>query len=115
MPMAEGLNDGNDTQVVPAVAGLIFAFAIPASAQTGAVPPADAWGWRFGVNLWLPTIHSSTQLDLPNGGNITSEADPGNWGDAVLAYRHLAYDLKSDRPISDIKFSGPQLSVGFKF
>ena len=37
------------------------------------------------------------------------------WGDAVLAYRHLAYEFHSDKPISDLKMSGPQISVGFKF
>jgi hypothetical protein len=257
---------------------MMLIFALPASAQTIA-PSADAWAWRFGVNLWLPTIHSSTQFDLPTGGNISAEADPGgylsklklafmgtvearrgpwsfladalylnlggleskvrsisgpggivtvpidvgtrtdvkgfigtfeggyallqtaaaradvvagvryaslktsldwqlsgptgglatsggveatkdfldgvvgvrgnadlggnwdfryyldagagssrftwqalagvgyrfNWGDTVLAYRHLAYDFDNGRPISDIKFSGPQISVGFKF
>jgi hypothetical protein len=38
-----------------------------------------------------------------------------DWGDVVLAYRHLAYDFHNDRPISDVKFSGPALAVGFKF
>jgi hypothetical protein len=37
------------------------------------------------------------------------------WGDVVLGYRHLAYDFRSDRPISDLKLSGPLLGVGFKF
>ena len=37
------------------------------------------------------------------------------WGDVTLAYRHLAYDFHNDRPISDLKFSGPLLGVGFKF
>ena len=38
-----------------------------------------------------------------------------NWGDAVLGYRHLSYEFHNDRPISDVKFSGPQIEVGFKF
>jgi hypothetical protein len=38
-----------------------------------------------------------------------------NWGDVVLSYRHLAYDMKSDRPVSDMTFSGPQFVVGFTF
>jgi hypothetical protein len=37
------------------------------------------------------------------------------WGDVVLGYRYLAYDLHSDRPISDLKFGGPLLGVGFNF
>jgi hypothetical protein len=37
------------------------------------------------------------------------------WGDMVLGYRHLTYEMKEDRPIADITFSGPQLSVGWRF
>ena len=64
---------------VPAVAGLILAVALPASAQTGTGVPPDAWAWRLGVNGWLPSIHSSTQFDLPAGGNISAETDPGSY------------------------------------
>jgi hypothetical protein len=52
---------------------------VPATAQTGAPVPADAWAWRFGLNGWLPSVHSSTQFDLPAGGNISAETDPGNY------------------------------------
>jgi hypothetical protein len=38
-----------------------------------------------------------------------------NWGDVVVGYRHLAYAVRSDKPISDISFSGPQIALGFKF
>jgi hypothetical protein len=37
------------------------------------------------------------------------------WGDAVLGYRHLAYEMHNDRPIADMAFSGPQIAVGFSF
>jgi hypothetical protein len=37
------------------------------------------------------------------------------WGDVVVAYRHLAYELDTDRPVSDMTFSGPQFTVGFTF
>jgi hypothetical protein len=37
------------------------------------------------------------------------------WGDVVLGYRYLAYDFHNDRPLSDLKFGGPLLGVGFKF
>jgi hypothetical protein len=37
------------------------------------------------------------------------------WGDAVLGYRHLAYEMHNDRPIADMTFSGPQIAVGFSF
>ena len=37
------------------------------------------------------------------------------WGDAILAYRHLAYDFHDNRVASDVKFSGPAIALGFKF
>jgi hypothetical protein len=37
------------------------------------------------------------------------------WGDVAVVYRHLAYEFHNDRPIADIKFSGPQFVVGFRF
>jgi hypothetical protein len=37
------------------------------------------------------------------------------WGDVVLGYRHLAYEMHNDRPIADMTFSGPQIAVGFSF
>jgi hypothetical protein len=37
------------------------------------------------------------------------------WGDVVLGYRHIAYDFRSEKPISDFRLSGPLLSVGFTF
>ena len=64
---------------VSAVAGLILSFALPAAAQTGTAVPTEAWTWRVGLNGWFPSIHSSTQLDLPNGGNISAETDPGSY------------------------------------
>jgi len=61
-----------------AVAGLMLVPALPALAQTGAVP-SDAWVWRASLNGWLPSIHSSTQFDLPSGGNISAKTDPGSY------------------------------------
>jgi hypothetical protein len=37
------------------------------------------------------------------------------WGDATLVFRHLAYDFKSDHPMSDLSFSGPAIGVSFRF
>jgi hypothetical protein len=59
--------------------------------------------------------------DVGTGGSeLTWQAFGGvgyrfGWGDAVLGWRHLAYEMKDDRPIADVAFSGPQLSVGFRF
>jgi hypothetical protein len=37
------------------------------------------------------------------------------WGDAILAYRHLAYDFHTNRIAFDIKFSGPAVALSFRF
>lgn len=37
------------------------------------------------------------------------------WGDVTLVYRHLAYDFKSDEPLSDLSFSGPAVGLSFRF
>ena len=37
------------------------------------------------------------------------------WGQATLAYRHLAYDQDGDQLLQDVAFSGPMLGVGFRF
>ena len=37
------------------------------------------------------------------------------WGDALLAFRHLSYDQKDDKPIQGLEFSGPALGVRFAF
>jgi hypothetical protein len=66
---------------------------------------------------WFVPYH----LDLGAGSSrFTWQALAGigyryPWGDVTLAYRHLAYDFESDRPISDLRFSGPQLGVSFRF
>src|SRR5436189_2866484 len=57
-----------------AAAGLTLLLALPVSAQTGAAP-SDGWAWRASLNAWLPSIHSSTQFDLPSGGNISGTTD----------------------------------------
>jgi hypothetical protein len=37
------------------------------------------------------------------------------WFGATLAYRHLYYDMKDDKLIQDMRFSGPALGVNFRF
>ena len=37
------------------------------------------------------------------------------WGDIALVYRHLEYDFHSDRPMSDLRISGPALGATFQF
>jgi len=33
----------------------------------------------------------------------------------VLAYRHLSYDMGSDKLLQEVDFSGPALGVVFRF
>jgi hypothetical protein len=37
------------------------------------------------------------------------------WGDAMIGYRHLAYEFKSAQPVSDLAFSGPLAGVALRF
>ncbi|MFZ1641235.1 MAG: hypothetical protein WAV07_07295 [Candidatus Contendobacter sp.] len=38
-----------------------------------------------------------------------------DWGDLVLAYRYLSYDMGSDKLLQNTDFSGPALGVVFRF
>lgn len=38
-----------------------------------------------------------------------------NWGEATLAYRHVAYDQANDKMLQSLSFSGPALSASFHF
>ena len=61
-----------------AATGLTLLLALPASAQMGAAA-SDTWAWRASLNGWFPSIHSTTQLDLPSGGDISATTDPGGY------------------------------------
>jgi hypothetical protein len=37
------------------------------------------------------------------------------WGDLLLAWRHLYYEQKSDKPVQEMEMSGPALGVTFRF
>ena len=38
-----------------------------------------------------------------------------NWGDVLLAYRHLSYDQGSSGLLQNLELSGPALGVNFRF
>jgi hypothetical protein len=38
-----------------------------------------------------------------------------NWGGVSLVYRHLSYDMDSDKLLQDVEFSGPALGATFRF
>jgi hypothetical protein len=62
----------------PAIVAIVSLLPGIAAAQAATAAPND-WAWRFGLNLWLPSIKSTTQFELPGGDNIHSEADPGGY------------------------------------
>jgi len=68
-------------------------------------------------NKWFVPYH----VDVGAGNSrFTWQAFAGvgyhfEWGDAMIGYRHLAYDFKGDQPVSTMAFSGPIVGVGFRF
>jgi hypothetical protein len=38
-----------------------------------------------------------------------------NWGEVVGMWRYLGYDLKSGKPINDVKFNGPMIGATFRW
>jgi hypothetical protein len=65
-------------QVLSALAASMLVLAVPVSAQTGAAS-AETWSYRATVNGWFPSISSSTQFDLPGGGNLSATTDPESY------------------------------------
>jgi hypothetical protein len=72
---------------------------------------------RLGEGKWFVPYY----LDAGAGSStFTWQGQAGigysfKWGDALLAYRHLYYDQKSDKLIQDMRFSGPALAATFRF
>ena len=70
---------------------------------------------------WDGSWFSPYYLDVGTGDtDLTWQALVGvgyrwDWGDLVLAYRHLSYDMGSDKLLQDVDFSGPALGVVFRF
>ncbi len=61
------------------------------------------------------------QFDIGAGdSDMTLRASLGlgyrfDWGDVLVSYRHLEYDLGDSGLMEDIEFSGPLIGVGFRF
>lgn len=72
---------------------------------------------RLGEGGWFVPYY----LDAGTGSSaLTWQGMAGigykfNWGDVLLAYRHLYYDQKGDKLIQDMRFSGPALGATFRF
>ena len=100
---------------------------IPVASRTGgAKVSATNWDGIVGVkgrlhfgaeNRWFIPYY----LDIGTGNSdLTWQAMAGvgySWKsiDAVLAWRHLDYDMGSDTPFQDLSMSGPQLAVVFRW
>jgi hypothetical protein len=70
---------------------------------------------NLGKKWYLPYY-----LDVGTGqSDVTWQSVGGfgyrfNWGNFVVAYRHIQWDFKSDSPFKDLSFSGPALGLVFK-
>jgi hypothetical protein len=72
---------------------------------------------RLGSGKWFVPYY----LDVGTGSSqLTWQGMAGigyafNWGDLLLAYRHLYYEQESDKLIEDMRLSGPALGAAFRF
>ncbi len=70
---------------------------------------------------WGGNWFSPYYLDIGTGDTeFTWQALAGvgyrwDWGDLILAYRHLSYDMGNDKLLQSADFSGPALGVVFHF
>jgi hypothetical protein len=118
-----GLNASTDWQLALTVTG-------PRGGQTfprvGSISErADLWDGIIGVKgrFWLGQSNWSIPYYLDMGMGSSSLTWQGllgiaytyKWIGATLAYRHLYYDMKTDKLIQDMRFSGPAIGVNFRF
>jgi hypothetical protein len=118
-----GLHASTDWQLTAAVTG-------PGGGQTfpraGSISEReDLWDGIVGVKgrVWLGRSNWGIPyyLDVGTGSStLTWQGMIGvaytfQWIDVTLAYRHLYYDMKGDKLIQDMRFSGPALGVTFRF
>jgi hypothetical protein len=118
-----GLEASTDWQLALAVTG-------PGGGQT--FPRAgdisekeDLWDGIVGVRgrIWLGGSGWSIPYYTDVGTGSSSLTWQGmlgiaysyKWFGATLVYRHLYYDMKGDKLIQDMRFSGPALGVNFRF
>lgn len=117
-----GIEASTDWQLTATVTGPGAGQVFPASGSIS--QRADLWdaivGVRGRVRLqgnWAIPYY----LDVGTGSSdLTWQGLLGigygfSWGDATLAYRHLAYDQGSNKLFQDFRFSGTALGVTFRF
>ena len=86
-----------------------------------------------GASVWDGVIGVRGSVDLNENWFLPYHADVGagqsdltwqamggvgyrfGWGELILAYRYLEWDLMSDRRLDTISFSGPGLAAKFYF
>jgi hypothetical protein len=66
--------------------------------------------WFVPYYLDVGTGESSLTWQAMAGAGYTFE-----WGDVMLAWRHIDYDMKSGKPIESISFDGPGVAVAFRW
>lgn len=64
------------------------------------------------IPYYLDVGAGSSQLTWQGMAGIGYAFD---WGDLLLAYRHLYYEQDSDELIQDVRLSGPALGAAFRF
>src|SRR5437016_5613780 len=56
---------------------LLLAISGTATAQTTAM--SDAWSWRATLYGWLPSVHSTSDLDIGAGESINTDTNPSSY------------------------------------
>jgi len=118
-----GLEASTDWQLTLAVTGPGPGHTFP---RAGSISErADLWDGIVGVKGRVRIGNSNWSipyyLDVGTGSSsLTWQGMLGvaysyKWIGVTLAYRHLYYDMKGDKLIQDMRFSGPLLGVNFRF
>lgn len=118
-----GIEAKTDWELAAAVSGPGPGQTFPSSGN--ASRREDIWdaiiGMRGRVSLGESEWFMPYYLDVGTGSSrLTWQGLVGigyrfKWGDALLAYRHLAYDQSDDKLFQDFRFSGPALGGSFRF
>lgn len=73
---------------------------------------------EFGSNhAWFVPYYADVGA---GNSDLTYQAIAGlgysfGWGDVLLAWRYLKYDMKSSEPIQSLSFNGPAIGLGFRW
>ena len=70
----------------------------------------DSGRWNLPVYADIGTGESKLTWQL--AGGITYAY---SWGELLLMYRHLAYEMKSGQNLEDLSFSGPMIGATFRW